>query len=850
MTQSLIELATPFLLRLFTQYGIPEVHMFSNAKDRIVYAYTQSVSEQMAVTDGHIVGDPQRVHWNYTSIVITDTTRWNIDSAVRVISHMTKDGTGKAFVVLQNSDCEAYKYLRHYCIDGPIVIRPVQIETYLECNLPVIMIVSTRRSKAKATIVLSSVQLGDVRDMFRLPRSRNIRENRTLVLELMETHSGLPNAEFEWWKQFKSQWPDHGCGERSSHPWQYSPLDNMRFMRPKWMRGWYYDKEDLPALDDIRCPGNERTLSALPLPDPPNDEHSKLVWKEAIEPNKEIFKISTPLNVEKLEELLVGFPNYSHKCSWIKALTEGLWPWMNSFPNDPPEGVVFPNSKGMEKYKGFINSVRTKEVSFGHWRELKVLPKYFRNSPISVVPKPEGGNRLIQNLSFPKGNSVNDQIPLKEGKVCYDEIGALAKVIVVLHSQGKKDWVPWKLDVSRAFRNIPLHPLCALRNGVMLKARRGKSIFFIDSQACFGGRAFPRAYCSAEDLVGWIATKTKGVNILLRFVDDHFGVSPIEQGAQEPKDMELLRDVFKSLSIPTNDKYDSGEDIVIIGKEVNYAKATIQLSKEKLIKYLSMCQYFLRRETMTLTEIDHVCGVLDYCLDIVPTGKVFNNIFYALKSEHFGKDRKHFITIDNEVRESLRWWSFALSSRPVRWLLKEFWWSSNDASEIIFTDASTSGGLGIYRPLQKKAYIHCYNTQDEIYSILNGPRKDALVHINTMELLAIVSAIQIIGAECAMRNESNKKRIVVMCDNSSACDAIRKLKSGDYIMKQLLKDLTEELQFIDLRVCHISGEFNPADWLTRAEKSVNFAQHFSVKAIYRFQPPSLDRYLTGAKQNN
>jgi hypothetical protein len=260
-----------------------------------------------------------------------------------------------------------------------------------------------------------------------------------------------------------------------------------------------------------------------------------------------------------------------------------------------------------------------------------------------------------------------------------------------------------------------------------------------------------------------------------------------------------------------------------------------------------MCHYYLRQKRMTLTEVEHVCGVFDYCLDIVPTGKAFNLVFYRLKSHYFGRNGKTPIPISDEIKESLQWWSYSLASRPIRHLLSEYWWSSCDAEEVLFTDASTKTGLGIYRWTQKKAYKHSYDTFTEIYAVLNGPRKDAKVHINTMELLAVLSAAQLLGGELQLGAVSMKKRLVIMCDNSSVCEAIGKLKTDDFIMKELLKDLTEELRYLDIRVCHISGEYNPADWLTRSDKLEEFPRRFDVDSITTFVPPCLNDYYSRAK---
>jgi hypothetical protein len=250
-----------------------------------------------------------------------------------------------------------------------------------------------------------------------------------------------------------------------------------------------------------------------------------------------------------------------------------------------------------------------------------------------------------------------------------------------------------------------------------------------------------------------------------------------------------------------------------------------------------------------MEELHHISGVFDYCLDLVPTGKVFNLIFYEYKRRFFTKGAHYIFKIDQDMHESLKWWALSLGSRPVRWLLEEYWWSSMDADEVIYTDASTKTGLGIYRQSRGEAYAHVYDRLSTVYKVLNGPREGALVHVNTMELLAVLSAVQIASDEIHTTTKQRKK-VLVLCDNASACEAVARMKVKDYVMIQLLKDLTEEMKKIDLRVCHISGEFNPADWLTRSDKIHEFPTRFNVRNISNFSPPSIDEYYLRAKLMN
>jgi len=370
---------------------------------------------------------------------------------------------------------------------------------------------------------------------------------------------------------------------------------------------------------------------------------------------------------------------------------------------------------------------------------------------------------------------------------------------------------------------------------------------YIDSQACFGGRPFPRAFCSLQDMIGWVATQHYNVEILLRFVDDHFGISFIEPGASEPNDMIKLRKCFDALGVPTNEKFGSGDGLVIIGKEVSFRNATIQLSKEKLIRYMSTCDHFARATHMTLKELEHVTGMLNYCIEICPIGKPYNTVLDQVKAKYFGRSSRISIEITDLIRESLQWWSYVLACRPVRYLLQEYWWPSSAANEVIFSDASTTMGLGFYRVGRKEAYMHRYNPDQDSTRILQGPRKDAIIHINTMELVAVLSAVQIVRLDYQQLRRNEKVKVVIMCDNSSVCDTIWKMKSKDYIMNELLKNLLDELQLIDLRVCHIDTRYNPADLLTKGDDRLKeFRESWPVEKLMHFNPLSLQQYINAA----
>lgn len=842
---SVLREATPFLLQLFVENGIPEAHMYTNCNDRLVHTYSQRVEDQTARDSGATTLPPEWTRWSYISVVITDTDRWNIKAFQNVISKMKKDGTGSAYILLHNSTHICFQSIDRHSITLPVTLKAISSSELNTLALPVVLHVGIATTEKLAVRHMGVEHLTDIRRLLSIKaRSREMFNGFGLgrsQLHRMAAYRWL--GHLPWWSELMQK--RRSCLE-------YTDFDNEKYMKPIWRERWMHDRHNLPNLDErLRSPAIARAELELPLPAAPNDIFSQRVWATSIAPNPDMFRIVSEIKVNQLMRELALFPNQGYVASWKAGFTEGIWPWADNFGNDVARMKLY-DSPNLIQHKRFVNTIRDKELAHDHWRGpyTEALP-YYRNSPCSVAPKSEGGNRFIQNQSFsePMGDSVNDHIPDAEGRVTYDKLSELALVIVKLHSMGRKNMIPWKLDVSRAFRHLPLHPLFALRNGVILKSRTGAKQYFIDSQACFGGRAFPRAYCMFDDLVVWIAVRNFRVNILFHYVDDHYGISAVSQGEEEPDDMLITRKVFALLGVPTNDKDEFGENIVITGVEVNYSKATFQLPPAKLVKYISACLAMENNSRVTVADLQHVIGVLNYSLNVIPYGKVHMQCLYRAKRQYHHSNKEKVIEVCLEMKEDLRWWATALAARPTRYLLEDYWWSEAEADEIIYTDASTSDGMGIYRPSKRIGYIHTYSREGYLYAKLNHEdRKGNLVHVNTVEFLAMLSAVQIVSRELSKLTKRQPYRLIIMSDNISVVETVYKMSSLDPVISDLLRDLHLELEKdIDLRVCHVGTKWNPADHLTRdVEGLKTMKEHFQLDDLIAFEPVPIKSYVIKA----
>jgi hypothetical protein len=75
-------------------------------------------------------------------------------------------------------------------------------------------------------------------------------------------------------------------------------------------------------------------------------------------------------------------------------------------------------------------------------------------SPLGLVPKQTPGEwRLIHHLSHPRGESVNDGIPMDFSKVQYQDFDHALKLVA---QAGKGSFIA-KSDIQSAFHVLPIH---------------------------------------------------------------------------------------------------------------------------------------------------------------------------------------------------------------------------------------------------------------------------------------------------------------------------------------------------------------------------------------------------------
>ena len=226
-------------------------------------------------------------------------------------------------------------------------------------------------------------------------------------------------------------------------------------------------------------------------------------------------------NIELLEELLQDYHD-KEIVEWIRF----GWP-TGRLPTLPNPQLNYSNHKGAvehpEALKKYIKKEKEKGAVMGPYNNIPFNSKV-GISPFSTRAKKHSQDRrIILDLSFPPGHSVNDGI-LKDNymglqaKLTFPKVDELACRI---YSLGKGCYL-FKVDLSRYFRQIPLDPGDFSIIGYVIEGK-----IYFDKVLPMGMRSAPYITQRISNAIAYIIRKVK--YFILNYVDNFVGAEVKEK---------------------------------------------------------------------------------------------------------------------------------------------------------------------------------------------------------------------------------------------------------------------------------------------------------------------------------
>lgn len=604
------------------------------------------------------------------------------------------------------------------------------------------------------------------------------------------------------------------------------PTEGVFGMEPGYHRGFLWGD------DEKMCsPSADATLTARPVPKPPDGELNNLAAVNTIRTRPDLFKIVTPIRVDRLEELLRPHPNRPFVESILNGLREGFWPYADESVTTAP--VEIPNHATVLQDPAILRKARDRELEMGRFSAPfpELLPA-MRTAPLGLVPKKASGQfRMIVDHSAGGLHSLNSTIPHDRIAVRYDNVRDLGACLLAFRREnGDRIIFLWKSDISEAFRLIPVHPLWQIKQVVRIGNH-----FFVDRNLVMGSSASPCVWCAFASLIAWIARHHHGIDPMQHYVDDFFGfdLSPhrLDYGGQlYPRAQVRFLHLLDHLGIPHNpDKQVYGHWLEIIGIMVNPVTMEISLADEKRLALVARIRAFVGKENRLHDWVDwvRILGEINWGLNILPLARPALSAAYEkiTSTPTHPVHRRSHIWTNRTVTREFTWLANQFEAHAGVSFIKSRRWALQEFEKEAFVDACPTG-IGVYIPLGaggREIGIYCPVPNE-------GDWRDN----NHNEMMATVCAL----AHFANGHYPGLRRILIHTDSLDAVGCYASLRARGKLNTALLcaVDIIIRADFSP-RIIHIPGvENSNADALSRGMLDQITQQHPNI-LLLRMSPP-------------
>ena len=412
-------------------------------------------------------------------------------------------------------------------------------------------------------------------------------------------------------------------------------------------------------------------------------------------------------------------------------------------------------------------------------------------SPLGLQPKKIPGEfRVIQHLSYPKGESINDGIPKHLSTVKYSSVGQAIKNII---SIGSCCYMA-KTDIKSAFRIIPVNP-----SDYHLLGIHWDNNYYFDRclpMGCSSSCAIFEAFSTSLE---WIIQTRLPHTAVLHILDDFLFIAPTFH--QCKLSLQTFISICEEIGVPLAPEKTVGPSQVIefAGIHLDTVDMSASLPQDKVTKFIQQIDLLLSLKSAKLKQIQALAGMLNFACGVIAPARAFSRRLIDLT---IGLSKPyHHTRITIPVRLDLLLWKNFLSSHNRKTFFLDYHFLSQNTLQF-YTDSSTTIGFGGF-------FGHRW------FSGL-WPEKCKQYNIALLELYPICLAIKLWGPSLS------NKCIMLNSDNMAVVHVLNSSSAKDPLLMALLRILVLDCMNFNLFIQsqHIPGHFNTvADMLSRDRTS-------------------------------
>ena len=316
-------------------------------------------------------------------------------------------------------------------------------------------------------------------------------------------------------------------------------------------------------------------------------------------------------------------------------------------------------------------------------------PEGYRASPLGAFQRKHSGKiRVIHDLSWPPGGSVNDFIPAKDCALSYSTVDQAANLCL----QFPEPWLI-KVDLQSAFLSCPVRPQDRHLLGFVWPPGAVKDCYYFFNVLCFGMKSSPKQFNILATAMEYIIAKRGEFSTILHYMDDYVAVCPTFESAQQI--LYIMVSTFESAGFQVQPEKTLGpaRALEYLGIMVDTVKQQLSISQERMDEISQLVQEWLGKSDCTKRELLSIIGKLSFSARVVRAGNKFLRRLIQLSKK--AKNLHNKLKLDAAAKADLRWWAMCLESHNgVAWLDPK---AHDTEATMMYTDASDLAAGAIYR---------------------------------------------------------------------------------------------------------------------------------------------------------
>ena len=494
-----------------------------------------------------------------------------------------------------------------------------------------------------------------------------------------------------------------------------------------------------------------------------------------------------PMNVDRCKQLFKGY-DIDRLTVVLNNIEFGVELHSNITSTGRPDD--FYNHKSAIENYDLVSKKLEKELSRGRiCGPFNIKPPGLIVSPLASVPKDKGTDiRLIHDLSFPKGCSVNSHIP-KE--LCSVEYETLDDCLAIIASLGERTLMS-KTDISSAYRIFEV------------RKEDYKLLGFTWNKQWYWDRCLPMG-CSVScgkfeefsKLLQWLMVTKFGVASMSHIIDDFMFFGPASSPICQ-QSLNLFIQVCQYLGIPIKKEktFNSSTCLELHGIKVCTETMTASLPADKLEKANYLIDNMLSHPKTTVKQMQELCGFLNFCLRVIPSARPFMRRLYD--STKGNRPKWYKIRVSSNIKEDLLVWKMFLKKFNGKCVISDDVWGDR-INVHIFSDAS---GFAF------GAYYHD--------NWIQGVFPDSWKHVN----IAVKEFVPVYLAFRLWCSDLSNCKVMFHVDNISVVHMLNNQTSHVNIILVMLREMvlqamSTNVQFVSQHICGTDNFIS--DFLSRLQ---------------------------------